>query len=199
MSEESPRSCAAPGGVRPDLRRELANRLDRLVATVGYQARGHYLASKSAARWNNLLSLTVIAATALTTTGVITVIAGDDFLAIPSAILGFVAAVASGAQKVGNYAEQASKFQAAGARFDRLRADARQLQFAVAQLPPGQVEDGPQRLHDLEYRRADASAEAPDLKDRFYDKAKAEAESKLPPQDAPPPPGAQQPGKGMPS
>lgn len=153
----------------PDLREELASRLSHFATTVGYQARGHYLAGKSAARWDACLGVTVLVATALTTTGVVSSVAvdGSNELEIATAVLAFTATVVSGAHKAGKYAERASKFKTAGTRFDELRADARELQFTVAQLPAGQVSDCPARLYELDRRRAAASAETPDLKDRF--------------------------------
>lgn len=156
-----------------NLHKELADRLGVLVYRLGRQARGHYVAAKSATRTDNWLGGLLIVVTSLTTTGVVATALEDGSrpLAIASAALGATAAILSGMKKAGNYSERATKFQAAATRYERLLADARRLQFDVAQLPAGRVDNGPDLLHDLEVRRADCSAEVPDLADRYYDRA----------------------------
>lgn len=162
--------------MNPDLRQELSDRLDRLVYLLGRQARGHYLASKSAERWDSRLGIALIVTTALTTTGVVATALedGSRTLAIVSAALAATSTILSGMKKAGNYSEQATKFLAAATRYERLKSDARKMQFDVAQLEPAAIDSGSKRLHELEIRRAAATAEVPDLKDHFYDTAVSE-------------------------
>ena len=156
---------------------ELKRRVTGEVRTLGFLARGHYLAGKAAARLSGRLNLVVIGATALTGTGLLgsTAVEDPDALRIVSGILALIATAVSGAQKAGNYSDRAAKHQAAGTRFERLRAEAAEMEFTVARLDPADVNDAAAALRTLQIHRAEGSAEAPDLVDHYYNVAVAEA------------------------
>jgi hypothetical protein len=160
-------SIVSPGDVA------LAGTIKREHDVTSVIARGHFLYAKHLRRWH--LRLAVIA-TVLATFSGSSLLAGTkdtrSALGVAAAVAAFVAAVISGAQGVLRLSERSELHKAAGANFARLAADATELDltFTIAPSTPEIVA----RICDVARSKAELSADAPDLPDKYYDRAKRE-------------------------